>query len=167
MIETNDEEWDMSGQELSDADITGIMEERWNTPLTTVHPTRPMENNQTIPFVRRLVDEEEEERSIFPPKDPLELFQINIYAGGPLELFHELSNGNPPRPSTPMHLSDLRAESGDKYTERVITKIIVQPHQATLCLAKNASIERIIEIFKRRTGLNGVRFSGVQVRVVG
>jgi hypothetical protein len=103
-----------------------------------------MTNNQMIHFVRRLADEdEEEERSIFPPKDPL-------------ELFHGLSNWKPPRPSTPIHFSDLRMESGDEYAERVISIVIAQPHQVTVCLAKNAPIERVIEVLKRRTGLDGV-----------
>jgi hypothetical protein len=103
-----------------------------------------MENNQTIHFVRRMSDEdEEEELSVFPPKHPL-------------ELFHDLSNWKPPRPSTPMHFSDLQMESGDEYAERVITVVIAQPHQVTLCLAKNAPVERVIEVFKMRTGLDGV-----------
>jgi hypothetical protein len=50
------------------------MEDGWNTQLTTVHPKRPMTNNQVIHFVRRLSDEEEDEYSIFPPKDHLEPF---------------------------------------------------------------------------------------------
>jgi hypothetical protein len=40
-----------------------------------------MENNQTFHFIRRLADDDEQ--SLFPPKDPL-------------ELFHELSLWKPP-----------------------------------------------------------------------
>jgi hypothetical protein len=48
-----DEEWVLFGQELSDADITRIMEDRWLTPLERVHTIRPMENNQVLHLTRR------------------------------------------------------------------------------------------------------------------
>jgi hypothetical protein len=71
-----DEEWVLLGQELSDAEITRIMEERWFTPLKTVHPDRPMEQNQVLHFTRRPVqDDEEEEQSVPPPMNPLDLFR--------------------------------------------------------------------------------------------
>jgi hypothetical protein len=46
-------------------------------------------------------------------------------------------------------------ERGDEHTERVITVIIASPHKVTLCLPKNATVERIIESFKKRTGIDG------------
>jgi hypothetical protein len=54
-----------------------------------------------------------------------------------------------------VHFSDLRAEPGDEFKERVITLIVTNPHQVTICLPKNASVERIIEVFKKRTGIDG------------
>jgi hypothetical protein len=96
--DTSDEKWVLFGQELSGADITRIMEERWYTPLRMIHVPEPMENSQTIHFTRCLVgDEEDEEVSCFEPTDPLQLFK-------------DLSNWNPSGPSMPMHFKDLRME---------------------------------------------------------
>jgi hypothetical protein len=52
--DSGDEEWVLFGQELSDADITRIMEDRWYVPLKSIKTTRPMENNQTLTFTKRL-----------------------------------------------------------------------------------------------------------------
>jgi hypothetical protein len=62
------------GQESSEADITKILEERWYTPLKMIHVSRPMENNQVLHFTRRAMDDdEEEERNIGKPTDPLQM----------------------------------------------------------------------------------------------
>jgi hypothetical protein len=45
-----DEEWVLFGQELSDADIVRIMEDRWFAPLKSIKIVRPMENNQVLHF---------------------------------------------------------------------------------------------------------------------
>jgi hypothetical protein len=48
--DTADEEWDLFGQELTDEQITHIMEDRWYVPLKKVKPKRPLENNSIIMF---------------------------------------------------------------------------------------------------------------------
>jgi hypothetical protein len=143
--DSGDEECVLFGQELSDADITRIMEDRWYTPLKMIKTTRPMENNQTLTFTKRLTrDEEEEEATGIPPLDPLALFE-------------DRSIWTPPRPSTPGHFRSFMPEPEDRieYTEKIMTKIIAGPHIAMLCLAKDATVERAIEILHRRTGITG------------
>jgi hypothetical protein len=120
------------------------MEERWYTPLKTIHTTRSMENNQTLHFTRRLTgDEAEEEEANGPgPTDPLQLFK-------------RLSNWNPPRPSTPMHFTDARIEIEDEYSEGVMTQVIAGCHEVCLCLDKHAVVERVIKVFQRSIGVEG------------
>jgi hypothetical protein len=43
--DTADEEWVLFGDELSDGDITKIMEDRWFVPLKKIKTVRPLENN--------------------------------------------------------------------------------------------------------------------------
>jgi hypothetical protein len=139
--DSNNEDWALLGQELSDKEITKITEDRLYTPLKTEHPPRPLTNDQTVMFTQKMSDEDEE-RSVFPLKDPLELYR-------------DLQNWKPHRASTPVHYADWRPEPEDRYKERVITVIIAQPHQVTLCLPKDATVQRIIEVFKKRTGRDG------------
>jgi hypothetical protein len=75
--DSSDEEWISFGQELSDEDITRIMEDRWYVPLKKIKTTRPIENNQTLHFTRSLTTDEVDEDEIagIPPLDPMALFK--------------------------------------------------------------------------------------------
>jgi hypothetical protein len=129
---------------LSDANITKIVEERWYAPLKITRPLRPLENNQTIHVMHRFEEEDgEDERLAAPPVDPLALFK-------------DLSTWKPPRPSTPVHFTDFRPDP-DSWDDdrRVVTHVVTSPHTVTLLLPKNASVEKVIEVFQRRTGLDG------------
>jgi hypothetical protein len=99
-----------------------------------------LENNQTIHFTRHLVDDEDEEDvNVSPPEDPLTLFKC-------------LSYWKPPRASTPVHFTDFRLNQDDELDTHVVTPIIASPHIVTLVLPKDASVEKVIEVFHRRTG---------------
>jgi hypothetical protein len=81
-IDTAGEEWVLFGRELTEMEITKIMEERWLTPLKITKPEMPLENTQEIHFTRRAPDEEEENEN-----------GVSAMAmDGPLELFRDLSN---------------------------------------------------------------------------
>jgi hypothetical protein len=56
-----------------------------------------------------------------------------------------------------MHFHNFTAEPEDQWehTEKIMTQIIAGPHQAMLCLAKDATVERAIQVLRRRTGITG------------
>jgi hypothetical protein len=50
---------------------------------------------------------------------------------------------------------DAEPEDREEYVEKIMTQIKAGPHLVTLCLAKDASMERVIEVLRRRTGISG------------
>jgi hypothetical protein len=63
----------------------------------------------------------------------------------------------PRRPSTPVHFHNYDPEPEDRWehTPKIMTRIKAGPHVVMPCLAKDASIERVIEVLRRRTGITG------------
>jgi hypothetical protein len=111
-----------------------------------IKTTRPLENNQVLHFAKRLTGDEADEEEI-----------AGVGPADPLALFKDRSIWTPPRPLTPVrfHGTDPEPEDSGEYIEKIMTQIIAGPHQVILCLAKNASIERAIEVLHRRTGITG------------
>jgi hypothetical protein len=114
---------------------------------------RPLENNSTIMFTKRLTDDEVDEEEI-----------TGVSAADPLELFRDRSWYKPPRPSTPVNfrstdieLDDRRDYMPDEFIPKIIHQITAGPHSVALMLHKDASPERILEVLRRRTGITGNR----------
>jgi hypothetical protein len=136
--DTADEEWVLFGLELTDEQIVTIMEDRWFTPLKKIQKTqRPLENNSTIMFARRAVDEEE----------PNEDEQSGIEPVDPLALFHDPNWYKPPRPMTPVVYRNYAPETEDlaDFHAKIVHEINAGPHVVRLMLRKDASIERIVK----------------------
>jgi hypothetical protein len=86
--DTVDEEWILLGQELSDVEITRILEDRWMTSVLISKPIRPLVNDMTIHFAQRAPDQEEpDEMSVAPLQSP---FNCSV-------IFH-IGNPRGPRP---------------------------------------------------------------------
>jgi hypothetical protein len=148
-----DEEWVLFGQELTDDEIVRVMEDRWYTPLKKLKEKvpRPLENNSTIMFARKLTDDEIEEEEI-----------SGVPAVDPLELFRDRSWYKPPRPMTPVNFrssdiefDDRRDYIPDEFIPKIIHQITAGPHYVSLVLRQDASMERILEVLRRRTGITG------------
>jgi hypothetical protein len=145
--DTADEEWVLFGQELSDNDIIRVMEQRWFVPLKNFKKPlpRPLENNSTVMFEKRRVDDEpdEEEISVIPAADPMQLFTDRTWY-------------KPPRPSTPVCFQSIEQEFDDQrdYEDgipKIIHEITAGPHRARLVLRQDATSERILDVLHRRT----------------
>jgi hypothetical protein len=134
-----DEESVLFGQELSDDEITRIMEDRWYVPLKKVKIPRPLENNSTVMFAKRLTDDEVDEEEA-----------AGVAAADPLELFHDRSWYKPPRPVN-YYSIDPEPEDLTDLAPKIMHLITTGPHTVRLMLRTDASIERITEVLRRRT----------------
>jgi hypothetical protein len=137
------------GDELSDGDITKIMEDRWFVPLKKIKTVRPLVNNSAICFERRLVGDEVDEDVVAGIVDEEEF--------DPLRLFKDQTNWKPPRPSTPVHFScfDTEPEYKHEYLPKVMHEVHAGPHLIRLLLPVDAPMEKVIEVMGRRTGITG------------
>jgi hypothetical protein len=98
-------------------------------------------------FARRSVDEEE------PDEDEVS----GIEPADPLALFHDPNWYQPPRPMTPVIFRSYEPEVEDlaDHFPKIIHEINAGPHMVRLMLRQDESIERIIEVLRRRTGITG------------
>jgi hypothetical protein len=102
-------------------------------------------------FTKRLTDDEIDEEEV-----------TGVEAADPLELFHNRNWYKPPRPMTPVNfrssdleLDDRRDYTPDEFVPKLTHIITDGPHTVRLMLHKDASMERILEVLRTRTGITG------------